>query len=259
MKSIYQDQEFSDFWNSRVGDEGEDYKRYVLDPLMLEKVGSLKKKVVMEMGCGNGYMANLFLKQNPTTVWLMDISAANLEHAKEKTSDPRVKFLQHDITKKWPLKSKTVDLIYSNMVLNEVAVIDIPLQESHRVLKTQGQLIFSVLHPAYLLYFYAQQTAGVDSGKFINLGGYFSHNDSKYLMGTVSVTKPAQAVKVEKNFAVNQKQWTIEDYFNAVVRGGYNVKALYEPELNKELLQYNPGFTKYIDRPIGLVIHAVKV
>src|SRR5262245_57087646 len=55
QKSLYQNETFAEFWNERAGDSGEVYKRFVLDPLMLRLVGSLKKKTIIELGCGNGY------------------------------------------------------------------------------------------------------------------------------------------------------------------------------------------------------------
>lgn len=259
MKSIYQDEEFAHYWNSRAGNDGEDYKRFVLDPLMMSKIGSLKNKDVLEMGCGNGYMVKKFLQQDPQSVWMVDISEANLKHAQEKTDDDRVKFVQQDITVPWSMESESVDVVYSNMVLNEVPILDVPIQEVFRVLRKNGQFIFSALHPAYMLYFYAQQVMGVDSGKFVNLGGYFSHNDFKYIMGSVSVTKPVEEVEISRDFEVEQKQSTVSDYINQVIEAGFMIKAVYEPELGEDILEHNPGFKKYTDRPIGLVIHAVKI
>jgi ubiquinone/menaquinone biosynthesis C-methylase UbiE len=258
MQSIYQDKDFAKFWNSRVGDEGEDFKRFVLDPLMLKNVGSLEGKVILEMGCGNGYLATQFVSQNPFKVIMLDISEENLAYAKSKINDSRVNFVKQDITIPWSLDSNSVDVIYSNMVLNEVPILDKPVQEAYRVLKNGGQFIFSVLHPSFFLYFYAQLQAGVDSGKYKNLGGYFSHNDCKYLMGSVSVTKPAEAIEVTQNFEVEQTQKTVSDYFTELINSGFTVKALHEPELSKEMLEYNPGFNKYRDRPMGLVFHAFK-
>jgi ubiquinone/menaquinone biosynthesis C-methylase UbiE len=258
MKSIYQDKEFAKFWNSRVGNDGEDLKRFVLDPFMFNQIGSLNKKTILEMGCGNGYLAPRFLQQNPAKVFIVDVSEENLQFARQKTQDNRVTFLQQDITQSWNIDSNRIDIIYSNMVLNEVSVIDKPIQEAYRVLKPNGQLIFSVLHPSFFLYFYAQLQAGTDSGKFKNLGGYFSHNDCKYLMGTVSVTKPAEQVEVTQNFEVEQTQKTISDYFNQLISAGFLVKGLFEPELSEEMLEYNHGFKKYTDRPMSLVFHAFK-
>jgi len=68
QKSIYQNQAFADYWNERAGNNGEAYKRYVLDPLMFELVGSFTDKVVLELGCGNGYLASKLLEQSPEQI-----------------------------------------------------------------------------------------------------------------------------------------------------------------------------------------------
>ncbi len=174
MKSIYHDITFAEFWNNRSGDQGEDYKRYILDPLMLKLVGSLENKTVLELGCGNGYMAQKFINSGASRIVLMDISTENLKYAKEKANNHKIELVEHDATCPWPFQNEEFYTVYSNMMLNEVQNIETPINEAFRVLKKEGKFIFSILHPAFLLFFYAQQQVGTNSGKFKNLKGYFN-------------------------------------------------------------------------------------
>lgn len=152
-----------------------------------------------------------------------------------------------------------MDVIYSNMVFNEVPSLDLPFKESFRVLRPGGQMIFSVVHPSFFLYYYAQEQVGKENTKLIGAGGYFSGNDCAYMMGASSVTTPARGNKLKKDFAVEQKQKTIEQYFTALMQAGFQVRGLYEPQLNEELLKHSPEFIKYSDRPLALVLSAVKL
>ena len=61
--SIYQDKAFSDYWNERAGETGEVYIRFVLDPLLFHEIGDFTNKIVLELGCGNGYLAKRFLAE----------------------------------------------------------------------------------------------------------------------------------------------------------------------------------------------------
>jgi ubiquinone/menaquinone biosynthesis C-methylase UbiE len=258
QKSLYQDKTFADYWNDRAGDDGEVYKRYVLDPLMFKLIGSLKGKVVIDLGCGNGYLAPKFIDQSPKRVVMMDISEHNLRHAAAKCDDPSVSFLQQDATIPWKVDSFSVDVIYSNMMLNEVEDIKTPIDEAFRTLKPGGMFIFSVTHPAWDLFIYAKEKAGEPSKKMKGLGGYFRRGYAKFVMGGDSRSNPALKEKYGQGFEVEHYQRPISDYFNQLVDAGFVVKRFLEPELTEELLQNNPGYSEYTDNPIGLVFYGIK-
>ncbi len=258
MKSIYQDKTFATYWNERAGSQGEAYKRFVLDPIMFKLAGNLKNKTILELGCGNGYLSRSFLKHDPKSLTLLDISKYNLEFAKSMFTNNRIKYLEQDATKKWKVENSSVDLIYSNMMLNEVANIKTPMSEAYRVLKRNGKFIFSVTHPSWDLYIYAQEKAGIKSSKIKGLGNYFSKGFSKYIMGTDSKTNPSLAKKYKREFEVEHYQRPLSDYFNTLTSAGFNVKKIVEPELTKKLLANNPRFISYKDHPIGLIFECTK-
>jgi ubiquinone/menaquinone biosynthesis C-methylase UbiE len=258
QKSLYQDQTFANYWNERAGDKGEAYKCYVLDPLMFRLVGDLKDKVVLELGCGNGYLAPKLLEQSPKRIVMTDISDHNLEYARAKCNDPRVSFLQQDATEPWSIESMGIDVVYSNMMLNEVENIKTPVDEAFRVLRNGGIFVFSVTHPAWDLFVYAQEKAGLPSKKIKNLGGYFRRGFAKFLMGGDSKTNPELKEKYEQEFEVEHYQRPISDYFEQLVHARFVVNRLLEPELTEELLQNNPRFAAYADNPVGLVFYCTK-
>ncbi|HSX34049.1 MAG TPA: class I SAM-dependent methyltransferase [Candidatus Saccharimonadales bacterium] len=259
QKSLYQDETFANYWNDRAGDAGEAYKRYVLDPLMFKLVGTLTDKTVLEMGCGNGYLAPKFLEQNVRQVIMMDISEYNLRHAAEKCSDPKVSFVQQDATERWNAPDESIDIVYSNMMLNEVEDSATPMREAVRVLRPGGAFVFSVTHPAWDLFIYAQEKAtGMKSKKIVGLGGYFRRGFAKFIMGADSKTNPAIGEKYNQEFAVEHYQRPVSDYFSELVDAGFTVNQLVEPELTKEILENNPRFAEYADNPIGLVFYCTK-
>lgn len=258
QKSLYQDEKFANYWNDRAGDAGEAYKKYVLDPLMFKLVGCFKDKVVLELGCGNGYLAPKLLEQSPKQAILLDISEHNLRHAAAKCSDPKVSFLLQDATEPWKVGSSSVDVIYSNMMLNEVEDIKTPIEEAFRALQDEGVFVFSVTHPAWDLYMYAQQKAGMASQKVKGLGGYFDRGHAKFLMGGDSKTNPALKEKYDQEFEVDHYRRPISDYFDQLVDAGFTVSRLLEPEMTEVLLQNNPRFAVYVDNPIGLVFYCTK-
>ncbi|MFH0739807.1 MAG: class I SAM-dependent methyltransferase [bacterium] len=258
MKSIYQNKEFAEYWNDRAGDSGEVYKRFALDPAMFKLIGSLENKVVLELGCGNGYLAKKFLNQKPKKVILMDISEYNLNYAKEKCSDKRITFLEQNATRKWRVNSNSIDIIYSVMMLNEVANIRTPIQEAFRVLKKKGIFTFAIVHPSWNLFAFAQEQIGVEPKKFKGLKNYFYRGHVKYVMGVDNKARPELAEKYKKTFEVDHFQKTFSDYFNQLTVSGFVVKKVLEPEITKALLKAAPRFSEKLDYPVGLIFHCVK-
>ncbi|MEK6731979.1 MAG: class I SAM-dependent methyltransferase [Pseudomonadota bacterium] len=253
MKSIYQNKQFAEYWNKRAGDSGEVYKCYVLDPIMFKLVNSFANKTVLELGCGNGYLAQKFIEKKVKKLILTDISNHNLEFAKQKFQDAKIEYLEQDATKKWKVGSSSIDIVYSNMMLNEVENIKTPISESFRVLKKNGIFVFSVTHPSWDLFVFAQEQAGIKSKKINNLGNYFRRGFAKYIMGSDSKTNPELAKEFKTEFEVEHYQRPISDYFDALIESGFKVDKIIEPELTKKLLKNNLRFKEYEDHPIGLI------
>lgn len=251
--SIYRDKTFAEYWNERAGDVGEVYKRFVLDPLLFKELGGFKGKAVLELGCGNGYLAKKFLDEDVEKLILVDISEHNLEYAAQKVDSPKVQFLLQDATRAWQVDEQSVDVIYSNMMLNEVEDIGSVCAEAFKVLASGGVFAFSTTHPAWDLFIYAQQQVGVEPRKVKGLGGYFRRGYSKFIMST-SDRSSGHTKKRDENFEVEHFQRPVSDYFTAVKQAGFTIEKFIEPELTKEILEAAPRFKDYLDRPISMVL-----
>lgn len=258
MKSLYQNKEFAEFWNKRAGDSGEVYKRYILDPIMFKLVKYFSNKTVLELGCGNGYLAKKFITKKTKKLILTDISKHNLNFAKQNFTNNKIEYLEQDATKKWRVNTNSIDIIYSNMMLNEVENIKTPMYESFRVLKKNGIFIFSVTHPSWDLFIFAQEKAGVKSKKIKNLGNYFRKWFAKYIMGWDNKSNPDLVKWANKRFEVEHYQRPLSDYFNTLVEAGFNVKKIIEPELTQWILKDYPRFKEYENHPIGLIFYCSK-
>jgi ubiquinone/menaquinone biosynthesis C-methylase UbiE len=251
--SIYRDKNFAEYWDERAGEVGEVYKRFVLDPLLFSELGSFREKTVLELGCGNGYLAKKFLAEDAKKLILVDISEHNLEHASQKVDSPKVEFLLQDATKTWQVNDRSIDVIYSNMMLNEVENIQSVCAEAFRVLRPGGVFAFSTTHPAWDLFIYAQQQAGVEPQKVKGLGGYFRRGYAKFIMNTDDYSS-GHTKKRDEDFEVEHYQRPVSDYFAAVKQAGFSIEKFIEPELTAEILEAAPRFQGYADRPISMVL-----
>jgi len=143
-------------WHLITGRQGGALKKYQLNDLILNKINKITGKDILEIGAGNGYFAPLLLKkfsgQVPSKMIISDYSESQLKIAKNNFRIPYAEYLKFNICLSFPFEENEFDLIFSTMVFNEVSrkCLNSTLKECHRVLKNQGILIATVLHPYFV-------------------------------------------------------------------------------------------------------------
>lgn len=111
-----------------------------------ETLGNGRYHTVLEVGCGTG-KNTLLLAKLGERVCALDLSVGMLKQAKCKIRSDQVMFAVADLTKPWPCKTESIDLIACNLVLEHVCDLSLIFSEAHRVLATGGQFFISELHP----------------------------------------------------------------------------------------------------------------
>lgn len=109
-------------------------------------LANLRYKSVLEIGCGTGKNTAL-LAEIAETVWAFDFSVGMLEKARQKVPAGNVSFVVTDLTREWPCKQRTVDLIACNLVLEHVRDLSFIFAEAFRVLVKGGRFFVCELHP----------------------------------------------------------------------------------------------------------------
>ena len=241
-------------WNERNKKDGDPYKKYVLDPIMIRLMENIKNKTVLDQGYGNGHLAGKIARKNPTKIVILDFFPGNLEYAAEnlKNTDIPILKIQADLNKKLAIRSSSVDCIVSNMVLSEIKNFKKTISESFRVLKTKGLYVFSVVHPAFSYKLYLKEKLVPGSGsKIMPPRHYFDERSSWFILGTESHTN--------KIIKAPHYQRTIEDYYTALQEAGFFVENIIEPKLTITLLKHAPRFDQDKECPIALVFKVRKL
>lgn len=101
---------------------------------------------IMELGCGTGKNTS-FLTQLGEQIVALDFSPGMLRQAKSKITSDRVFFVVADLTKPWPCKDESFELIVCNLVLEHIEDLGAVFAEISRALKTGGRFFLSELHP----------------------------------------------------------------------------------------------------------------
>ena len=101
---------------------------------------------VLEVGCGTGKNSAWLVTQVRELIAL-DFSPGMLDVARRRVRSSSARFVEHDITRPWPVETHSVDVVVGNLVLEHVRELAPVFAEAARVLRAGGQLFFCELHP----------------------------------------------------------------------------------------------------------------
>lgn len=153
--------------------ENHPYHRLLNKPALLSLMPALKGLHVLDAGCGTGWFTEYFASEGASVTGL-DISEAMVERTKARV--PTATVLQADLAEPLELEQNSFDLILSSLTLQYLESWTLTFSEFNRVLKVNGNFIFSVHHP-----FEEFKLSGEN---------YFATEERKRQRGTVSFRRP---------------------------------------------------------------------
>lgn len=157
MKADINDQQISkawdkvaDQWSIRYTEYGDINRQYIIDPAIFRIIGSVKGLSILDAGCGSGYLCRLLAKKG-AKVFGIELSKRFIEIAgqKEREAPLGITYYLGTICNLEMFRDETFDMVISNLVLMDVADFKTAIKEIHRVLKKNGRLIFSIMHPCF--------------------------------------------------------------------------------------------------------------
>jgi len=141
----------ADKWDSGYTDHGDMNRKYVIDPAIFRLIGSVKGLSILDAGCGNGYLCRLLVKKDAKMVVGVDLSRRFIEIAKQKEKETPLGITYHKGTlcNLAMFQDETFDIVISNLAIMDVNDLEKAVKELHRVLKKDGKLVFSIMHPCF--------------------------------------------------------------------------------------------------------------
>ncbi len=101
-------------------------------------------QVVVDAGCGNGYMSRMFSEAVGVdgTVYALDPDAEAVNRLRQEVGESNIEAMVSDVTRSLPLPADAVDLIYISAVIHGFSPEQLRafLQEAGRVLKPGAML-----------------------------------------------------------------------------------------------------------------------
>ena len=115
-------------------------------PATLSLLREIKNKKILDMGCAGGWYTK-YLLDNGADVIATDVNKNMVEVTKRRTEN-KCKVIQADINNGFEfIQNNTIDIVLASLVLHYIKDMEKVFYEINRILKTGGELIFSVHHP----------------------------------------------------------------------------------------------------------------
>lgn len=122
------------------------FNAYYERPATISLLPKVEGKKVLDAGCAAGWYTK-WLLDNGADVIAVDFSPQMIEMTKKRVGN-KVKIIRADLNNCLDfIEEKSLDIVVSSLTLHYIKNWDTVMGEFNRILKDNGQLIFSVHHP----------------------------------------------------------------------------------------------------------------
>ena len=217
---------------SAMGDEwfemaqtGESRNCFIM-PNMLKFMGDVKGKRILDLGCGEGGYSRELAKKGANLV-SVDCSEKAIEYATDLAGKENLN-IEHYVRNSndlFGIESEQFDIVLCSMMLMDCQDFEGTLREVVRVLKPNGRLFASVLHPCF------------DGNHETGIGRQGVGIDRQVVVMNYFEPKEWEAPLWKGTIPVIWRHRTMEDYVKTFLKVGLTIVDLNEPRATDEQAQ----------------------
>ncbi len=211
--------------------------------------GNLTNKIVLDAGCGQGYLSYELVNRGADVVGI-DGSTTLIKFAVQNYTKKgfALQYFVHDLTKPLRFSNATFDIVVCNMVLMDFNPLESAMKEFQRVLKLGGSFIFSIPHPA----FFAGRLEKTLKERLL-------HKPPHYSLSRYHMPFKRMHTIVGTTHETPYYHRPLEYYFTLLKNNSLCIVDLQEPVLSKEKMKQANNFLKLCTEiPMFVIIKAVK-
>lgn len=139
----------SDWYGAYMGKEGGDYQKDIVFPGALRLLEPVDDGDYLDLACGQGAFASLLAKKVKARIISLDASPSLINQAKRQSSKS-IKFIVDDAGSfAHQFKPDQFDGVVCNLAIQNIDPLEPVFEQVSRVLKTGGNLVLTMNHPAY--------------------------------------------------------------------------------------------------------------
>ncbi len=139
-------------WYDSMLKGGDTYQSKVILPNVLRIVDPKPSRHIVELGCGQGFFTETFVKLGASAIGL-DASRSLIEIAQKRTEGQpyasKVLFVPGDAAKAGAIASKTADSVVIILAIQNMKDLQGVMNETARIMKDSGRVVIVLNHPAF--------------------------------------------------------------------------------------------------------------
>ncbi|WP_456271474.1 class I SAM-dependent DNA methyltransferase [Bacillus sp. AK031] len=237
--SAYEQKEFLEsFMNRRQRKESPN--NAMEKPALLELLGDVRNKKILDLGCGDGGFGSELLQMGINHYTGVDGSTNMIKYAQEESNSNKATFILSNL-EELQIEDNEYDLILSRMVLHYIEELEPLMHKVYTALKPGGKFIFSVMHPVI--------TATFD---------HFSGKEKRTHWIVDNYFETGKRVEAWMDHSVVKYHRTIEGYISLVLAAGFKITNLKEAEPRKEFFLEEQEYQRRTKIPLFLILELEK-
>lgn len=229
-----------------AGESGGDVQRYIVAPSVLEMMGPVNGKDILDLYCGAGYFSRR-LSSLGAKVTAVDSSERLIGIAREinEREHCKIQYAVAEPTDLSVIEDSMFDDIVCNMGIMSTRDLAGTVAELARLVKLGGRFIFSVVHPCFSMPDACWVRDADGKPLYEAVDNYFTEG-----WWPSDLANPIR----ERG---KIKHRTLSAYVNALSTRGFNVRRIFEPRPAPDVLTLRPHLDVFNRVPAAMVVEAI--
>lgn len=238
--SVYEDEEFFDNYMKRRT-RPESPNNIIEKPILLELIGDVKGKRVIDLGCGDAEIGVELLQQDAVAYLGLE-GSKNMSRVAAKNLEGTGGQVLQSSMEEWQPQAEQYDIVLSRFALHYLADLESVFKNVHRSLAVGGQFVFSVQHPVLTSTTKSAEASGRRADWIVD--DYFNQGER---------AEPWIGKKVIKYHR------TVEEYFRLLLAAGFIVEDLREGTPRAENFSTREEYERRLRIPLVLMMSCRKL
>ena len=244
-------------WIDQVGKGFDIFREKFNNPEIFKLIGEVRGKCVLDAGCGEGRNTRLLAKRG-AGICGVDISEAMIGRAREEEAKARqdISYFTGSYCRMPFFQDNQFDLVVSFMALMDGPDYEEAVGEIRRVLKPNGEFVFSVSHPCFIKKGKEWIADSQGNKTKLTVTDYFGKEPF------IDQWRFSQSPNDDSvpDFEIPYFPRTLSEYINTLIESGFSLIRMNEPQPSEELCEKYPVFRVWRDiAALFLHIKAMKI